>query len=144
MCESLLSGTMVTGQYDSASRSVVMRGVFIVFVFISKNLPIRFCLFRFFALFAIQINSSRIYCLNNGTGLAEEVGGEDEGDHEDGHEEEDDLQPLVGLATEGDGLEALAFKTGCVVVVMTMMMVMMLFGHFILRFELYFKMVYST
>ena len=128
MCESLLSDTMVTGQYDSASRSAVMSGVFIVFVFISKNLPIRFCLFRFFALFAIQINSSRIYCLSNDTELAEEVGGEDEGDHEEGHEEEDDLQPLVRLAAELNGLETLALKTGCVVVVMTMMMVMVLFG----------------
>ena len=33
MCESLLSGTMVTGRYDSASRSVVMSGGFMVFVF---------------------------------------------------------------------------------------------------------------
>ena len=34
--------------------------------------------------------------------LAEEVGKEEEKEHEDGKDEEDDLQPLVELATELD------------------------------------------
>ena len=54
--------------------------------------------------------------------LAEEVGGEDEEDHEDGEDEEGDLQPLVDFATEGDGIETLALETGGVVLVVVVMM----------------------
>ena len=56
--------------------------------------------------------------------LAEEVGGEDEEDHEDGDTEETKLQPLVELATEDDGVQALTLETGCIVIVMMMMMTM--------------------
>ena len=50
--------------------------------------------------------------------LSEEGGEEDEEDHKDGEEHEDDLQPLVGLATEFDGLETLALEARGVVIVM--------------------------
>ena len=56
--------------------------------------------------------------------LAEEVGGEDEEDHEDGDTEENKLQPLVELATEDDGVQALTLETRCIVIMMMMMMTM--------------------
>lgn len=65
-------------------------------------------------------------------GLAEEVGSDDKDNHEERHDEEEDLQPLVGLATELDGLETFALEARSIVVVMTMMM-MMLFRHVISR-----------
>ena len=67
-------------------------------------------------------------------GLAEKVGSEDKDNHEERHDEEEDLQPLVGLATELDGLEALALKAGSVVLAMTMMV--MGGGHLNLKFEI--------
>ena len=54
--------------------------------------------------------------------LTEEVGGEDEEDHEEGEDEEGDLQPLVHFATEGDGVETLALEAGGVVFVVVMTM----------------------
>ena len=54
--------------------------------------------------------------------LAEEVGGEDEEDHQEGEDEKGDLQPLVDLATEGDGVETLALEAGGVVFVVVMTM----------------------
>lgn len=65
-------------------------------------------------------------------GLAEEVGSDDKDNHEERHDEEEDLQPLLGLATELDGLETFALEARSIVVVMTMMM-MMLFRHVISR-----------
>lgn len=65
-------------------------------------------------------------------GLAEEVGSDDKDNHEERHDEEEDLQPLVGLATELNGLETFALEARSIVVVMTMMM-MMLFRHVISR-----------
>ena len=65
-------------------------------------------------------------------GLAEEVGSDDKDNHEERHDEEEDLQPLVGLATELDGLETFALKARSIIVVMTMMM-MLLFRHVISR-----------
>ena len=53
--------------------------------------------------------------------LAEEIGGSDEEDHQDGEDEEGDLQPFVDLATEGDGIETLTLEAGSVVVMMMMM-----------------------
>ena len=66
-------------------------------------------------------------------GLAEEVGSDDKDNHEERHDEEEDLQPLVGLATELDGLETFALKARSIIVVMTMMMMMLLFRHVISR-----------
>ena len=63
-------------------------------------------------------------------GLAEKVGSDDKDNHEERHDEEEDLQPLVGLATELDGLETFALKARSIIVVMTMMM-MLLFRHVI-------------
>ena len=62
-------------------------------------------------------------------GLAEEVGSEDEEDHEEGEGKEADFQPLLELAAEHNGPKAPTRKTSRIVIVVVAMMVMMMFRH---------------
>ena len=61
--------------------------------------------------------------------LAEGVGEEDQGDHEDGEDDDDDLQVLLEESAELDGAQALLFENRSTISMMVMMMTHILFAE---------------